>query len=239
MTGQPRACAVQKQRAHAPGSRAQGAAVGPWVGQRRVLAQRKRKFATVLASMYHGSGGCRSPIDHAIEQVGFCPGGTHPAMLVQERFIPLDPDFERLRRVLMLEGEPDRVPNAELHVDWQVKQAFLGRPIADRAGRRGFLVPGRLRLYATCGPTMSTAWWATGTATRITSTAATCRSPNGAATRRAWSAVGTSTSAIPGPIPQTIDYTNLEACARIAVPRHEDHLWGRRHLYPGVAHHGL
>jgi len=44
-------------------------------------------------------------------------------------FVPLEPDFERLRRVLMLEGEPDRVPNAELHVDWQIKQAFLGRPI--------------------------------------------------------------------------------------------------------------
>jgi uroporphyrinogen decarboxylase len=44
-------------------------------------------------------------------------------------FVPLDPDFARLRRVLMLEGEPDRVPNAELHVDWQIKQAFLGHPI--------------------------------------------------------------------------------------------------------------
>ncbi|MFZ5917349.1 MAG: uroporphyrinogen decarboxylase family protein [Chloroflexota bacterium] len=43
--------------------------------------------------------------------------------------VPLAPDFERLRRVLMLEGEPDRVPNAELHVDWQIKQAFLERPI--------------------------------------------------------------------------------------------------------------
>lgn len=44
-------------------------------------------------------------------------------------FIPLDPDFERLRITLMREGEPDRVPNAELHVDWQIKEAFLGRPI--------------------------------------------------------------------------------------------------------------
>jgi uroporphyrinogen decarboxylase len=32
---------------------------------------------------------------------------------------------------LLLEGEPDRVPNAELHVDWQIKQAFLGRPIQE------------------------------------------------------------------------------------------------------------
>jgi uroporphyrinogen decarboxylase len=47
----------------------------------------------------------------------------------QESFVPLEPDFERLRTVLMLDGEPDRVPNAELHVDWQIKEAFLGRPI--------------------------------------------------------------------------------------------------------------
>lgn len=46
-----------------------------------------------------------------------------------QEFVSLEPDFERLRKILMLEGEPDRVPNAELHVDWQIKQEFLGRPI--------------------------------------------------------------------------------------------------------------
>jgi uroporphyrinogen decarboxylase len=49
--------------------------------------------------------------------------------MTSEEFVLLDPDFNRLRKVLMLAGEPDRVPNAELHVDWQIKQAFLGRPI--------------------------------------------------------------------------------------------------------------
>ena len=44
-------------------------------------------------------------------------------------FVPLNPDFNRLLKVLRLDGEPDRVPNVELHVDWQIKQAFLGRPI--------------------------------------------------------------------------------------------------------------
>jgi uroporphyrinogen decarboxylase len=43
--------------------------------------------------------------------------------------VPLDPNFDRLRQVLLLQGEPDRVPNAELHVDWQIKQAFLDHPI--------------------------------------------------------------------------------------------------------------
>ena len=47
----------------------------------------------------------------------------------QASFVELDPDFERLRKTLLLEGEPDRVPNAELHIDWQIKEAFLGRPI--------------------------------------------------------------------------------------------------------------
>ena len=51
-------------------------------------------------------------------------------------FVRLDPDFNRLRTVLMLEGEPDRVPNVELHADWQIKQAFLGRPIT---GIRAFV----------------------------------------------------------------------------------------------------
>ncbi len=44
-------------------------------------------------------------------------------------FVKLDPDFQRIRTTVMREGEPDRVPNAELHVDWQIKQEFLGRPI--------------------------------------------------------------------------------------------------------------
>jgi uroporphyrinogen decarboxylase len=38
-------------------------------------------------------------------------------------------DFERVRTCLMLEGRPDRVPLCELHVDREVKEAFLGRAI--------------------------------------------------------------------------------------------------------------
>jgi len=40
-----------------------------------------------------------------------------------------DNNFARVRKCLMLEGKPDRVPTAELHVDREVKEAFLGRPI--------------------------------------------------------------------------------------------------------------
>jgi len=45
---------------------------------------------------------------------------------------PLDlrrtPDFSRLRKVLLQEGEPDRVPFAELGVAPQIKSRLLGRP---------------------------------------------------------------------------------------------------------------
>ncbi len=40
-----------------------------------------------------------------------------------------DNDFARLRTCMMREGLPDRVPPIELHVDTEVKEAFLGRPI--------------------------------------------------------------------------------------------------------------
>jgi uroporphyrinogen decarboxylase len=39
------------------------------------------------------------------------------------------PDFDRVRRTLLLQGEPDRVPIMEQSVDGDVKQAFLGKPI--------------------------------------------------------------------------------------------------------------
>lgn len=41
----------------------------------------------------------------------------------------VDANFGRLRKALMLEGEPDRVPLIEAGVDNQVKAAFLGRPV--------------------------------------------------------------------------------------------------------------
>ena len=40
-----------------------------------------------------------------------------------------EPNFERLRKVLLLKGEPDRVPLAELGMDQSVKEAFLGKPV--------------------------------------------------------------------------------------------------------------
>lgn len=41
----------------------------------------------------------------------------------------LDPDFTRIHTALTLKGEPDRVPLAEASIDYDVKCAFLGRPV--------------------------------------------------------------------------------------------------------------
>ncbi len=39
------------------------------------------------------------------------------------------PDFQYIKKVLLLQGEPDRVPIMEQSVDRDVKKAFIGRPI--------------------------------------------------------------------------------------------------------------
>lgn len=131
--------------------------------------------------------------------------------------ISLEPDFRRLRRILMLEGEPDRVPNAELHVDWQIKQAFLGRPVSTveddvdfwyragydyiylRANYEYRMVGDGLRdedhIYA--GDMQVTRW--SGEETSLVSN---------------WAEY----EAYPWPQPETIDYSNLAACARALVP---------------------
>jgi uroporphyrinogen decarboxylase len=44
--------------------------------------------------------------------------------------IPSAPAFDRLRTALLCRGEPDRVPIAEGGIDIEVKEAFLGRPVA-------------------------------------------------------------------------------------------------------------
>ena len=41
------------------------------------------------------------------------------------------PDFDRLRQAVLLQGEPDRVPLAEIHVDESIKKAFLGKEVVD------------------------------------------------------------------------------------------------------------
>ncbi len=50
------------------------------------------------------------------------------------------PDFDRLRKALWCEGEPDRVPLVEAGIDTGIKERFLGRPITDLATEIEFWV---------------------------------------------------------------------------------------------------
>ncbi len=49
-------------------------------------------------------------------------------------------DFARVRQSLMLTGTPDRVPLWELHVDREVKEAFLGRRLETEADEARFWI---------------------------------------------------------------------------------------------------
>ena len=137
--------------------------------------------------------------------------------MTDDHFVQLEPDFERLRRVLMLEGEPDRVPNAELHVDWQIKQAFLGRPIATvkddvdfwysagydyiylRANYEYRMVgDGHREEDHTYAGDMQVTTWSGDEKSLISN----------------WQEYET----YPWPNPDTIDYSNLKACAQVLVP---------------------
>ncbi|MBC7288232.1 MAG: nucleoside 2-deoxyribosyltransferase [Armatimonadetes bacterium] len=60
-----------------------------------------------------------------------------PSGLELRQFRP-SPDWTRLRKALMLEGQPDRVPLVELIVNQPVKEAFLGRPIRSGADEVAF-----------------------------------------------------------------------------------------------------
>jgi uroporphyrinogen decarboxylase len=41
----------------------------------------------------------------------------------------LSPDFKRILKALTLDGEPDRVPLAEVYIDPFIKELYLGRPV--------------------------------------------------------------------------------------------------------------
>ena len=47
------------------------------------------------------------------------------------------PDFERLRKVLLREGDPDRIPFIELYIDKEIMEAILGEKVPE-------LLPGEL-----------------------------------------------------------------------------------------------
>lgn len=50
-------------------------------------------------------------------------------MVRLEGSLPIDTDFERVRRAMLRQGEGDRVPLFEISIDREIKAAVLGRPI--------------------------------------------------------------------------------------------------------------
>ena len=132
-------------------------------------------------------------------------------------FVPLEPDFNRLRTVFLLQGEPDRVPNAELHVDWQIKQAFLGRPIQTvqddvdfwyRAGYDYIYLRANYE-YRMVGD---------GHAAQDRLYAGDMQLSKWEGEEKSLVGDWQEFEAYPWPHPQTIDYSNLEACARCLYP---------------------
>jgi uroporphyrinogen decarboxylase len=129
-----------------------------------------------------------------------------------ESFVKLEPDFERLRKVLVLDGEPDRVPNVELHVDWQIKQQFLGRPIATRQDDVDFWYQAGYDYiyqranyeYRMVGDGMADAEHIYAGDMQVTEWVADEKS-----LVSNWEEY----EAYPWPDPETIDYSNLVACA--------------------------
>lgn len=52
--------------------------------------------------------------------------------------VKASPDFSRLRKAVLRQGEPDRVPFLELFADGEIKQAILGRPMGNMADEAEF-----------------------------------------------------------------------------------------------------
>ena len=46
-----------------------------------------------------------------------------------EDFPTPNPDFERLRRIIMREEEPDRVPFFDIQIDPEIMAAIMGEPV--------------------------------------------------------------------------------------------------------------
>lgn len=54
--------------------------------------------------------------------------------------IKLDPNFQRLRKTLLLQGKADRVPLFDWHIDGKLKENIIGRPLRDAGDEIDFWV---------------------------------------------------------------------------------------------------
>lgn len=133
-----------------------------------------------------------------------------------------DPDFERLRRVLLRQGEPDRVPFVELFADREIMEAVIGEPFPkpqpDDRELQGIVLRRGIRFWHETGydyitvvcPLVMSGEWAKADDTAIL--------PHD---QRGWKDGSTGIigswedfEAYPWPGPEDIDYHNLEFVGR-------------------------
>ena len=134
-----------------------------------------------------------------------------------DEWVPLEPDFNRLRQVLLLEGEPDRVPNAELHVDWQIKQAFLGRPISTVQDDVDFWYSAGYD-YVHLRANYEYRMVGDGHAAQDRLYAGDMQLSKWEGDEKSLVSDWADYKAYPWPNPETIDFTNLVECARCLYP---------------------
>lgn len=137
--------------------------------------------------------------------------------MCDQAFVPLSPDFDRLRTVLLLQGEPDRVPNAELHVDWQIKQAFLGRPIRTVQDDVDFWYLGGYD-YVHLRANYEYRMVGDGHAAQDRIYAGDMQLSKWEGEEKSLVGDWKEFEAYPWPDAETIDYSNLDACARCLYP---------------------
>jgi len=147
----------------------------------------------------------------------------------------VNPNFDRVRKALLLQGEPDRVPMLETSIDRDIKKAVLGRPVSTpedevefwmRAGFDHVPVGIGMRLMVRTASNKAEAAIRIDHAEKVTRTARAQYSLLGDEMReRAWAEEGTGIIAgraefesIKWPSQEAVDYAAIEDLGRILPP---------------------
>jgi uroporphyrinogen decarboxylase len=137
-------------------------------------------------------------------------------------FPPPDPDFQRLRRVLLRQGEPDRLPFVELFADREIMAAIIGEPIPEALPRqralRELALRRALRFWYETGYDYITVQAVVELPQHRLLAADTAPLPRA---KRSWVAMSSGVinswqefETYPWPRPEEVDYFNLEFVAR-------------------------
>lgn len=146
-----------------------------------------------------------------------------------------NPNFDRVRKTLLLQGEPDRVPLLETSVDRDLKRAVLGRPVVTPEDEVEFwMTAGYDHVPTTIGMRflMRTASTGVDAGIQLSSAAKSTRTTKaqyslyeGAARERAWAEEGTGIigdladfEAMKWPDPAAVNYAAVEKLGQ-ALPK--------------------